>query len=492
MPAKRVFVASMGTESNTFSPVFAGLKDFHDSFYHPAGQHPNSPSLISGPYLAMRKVCAERHWELVEGSAAWAEPAGVLRHGAYVQLRDEILDQLQSCLPVDAVVLGLHGAMVTQESDDPEGELIEAIRDVSGSDTCIAASFDPHSHLSERRMNNLDLLVAFREYPHTDFLECAHRLGELVASQLEDRIEPDMAAFDCRMLDVMPTDKEPMRSFVDRIKQQEEDDPDILDISVIHGFIAGDTPDTGAKVVVTCNRNLAKAQELSERLGMELFSLRGNLRMQITDACDALYTATTQEDDKVTVIADVWDNPGGGASGDDTRMLAELIRLRCDKAALGPLWDPQAVEQCFNAGLGAKVALRVGAKLGPGCGEPIDAYGEVEAMEPHAHQTFGASDVKMGRTAVFRTSGVSVVLTSSRAQAFASDLFTNLGIDLEACQVVVVKSTNHFQASFAKLTDRIVHAAWPEQPYPADPAKARYVKLTRPVWPLVDNPFEKR
>ena len=111
---KRVFVAALATETNTFSPIMVDLQGFTDSLYAQPGQHPVTPTLCTAPIPVGRRVCGEKGWTLIEGTAAWADPAGLVSRGAFEGLRDEILAQLQAALPVDAVVLGLHGAMVAQ------------------------------------------------------------------------------------------------------------------------------------------------------------------------------------------------------------------------------------------------------------------------------------------------------------------------------------------------------------------------------------------
>lgn len=485
---KRIFVASMATECNSFSPCFADLDNFTSSFYYGAGEHPEHSSLCSGPFVAMRKLCARRGWELIEGSASWAEPAGLLRHGAYTQLRDEILAQLRACLPVDAVVLGLHGSMMTHECDDPEGMLVAAARELAGAAAVVAASYDPHGNLTERRIAAADLSVMFREFPHTDFLERAHDLAALVERQLDGEIRPTAAAFDCKMIEVMPTSREPMRSFVDRTKQLVQEDAGILDISVNHGFLAADHPDMGTKLLVTTDADKARAEELARQLGMELFGLRGKLCMPMTPMAEALERAAANATGAPLVVADMWDNPGGGMAGDDTRMLAAMLERKIAPAALGPLWDPQATKFCFAAGAGATIELRFGAKCQAGTGYPIDATVKVVKLDAHATQTFGSSVVDMGATALIEAGNVKVVLTEGRAQCFASDLFTNLGVELGGCKLIAVKSTNHFYASFAQVTDQILYAVWPDNAYPVDPTKTAYRKLARPIWPRVSEP----
>ena len=179
MDKKRVFLGSIATETNTFSPLRTDLQDFKDSFYALPGQHPETPTLCSAIFPVARMRAAQYEWKLIEGTATWAEPGGIVNQGTWEFLRDQLLDELRAALPVDIVLLGLHGAMVAADCLDCEGELIAAVRSVVGRDVVIGVTFDPHSHLSARRVENADLITVFKEFPHTDFVEVAEDLVDL-------------------------------------------------------------------------------------------------------------------------------------------------------------------------------------------------------------------------------------------------------------------------------------------------------------------------
>uniref|UniRef100_UPI0025862165 M81 family metallopeptidase n=1 Tax=uncultured Phyllobacterium sp. TaxID=253813 RepID=UPI0025862165 len=240
----RIFTASFATETNTFSPVPTDRASFEMAFYAGPGEHPETPTLCSAPMVVLRRRAREEGFELIEGTATWAEPGGLLQQRAYEELRDEILGQLQAALPVDAVILGLHGAMVAQGYDDCEGDLLERIRAIVGPDVLIASELDPHSHLTRKRVENSNILAAFLEFPHTDFYERGEHVVDLALRTLRGEIKPVISTFDCRMIGVFPTSREPMRSFVDRI-QALQGKNNILSISLIHGFMADDLPPGG-------------------------------------------------------------------------------------------------------------------------------------------------------------------------------------------------------------------------------------------------------
>ncbi|MHA7878588.1 MAG: M81 family metallopeptidase [Saccharospirillum sp.] len=483
----KIFVASLATETNTFSPVYTDIESFKESFYAEPGAHPDTPTLCSAPFIACRDRIPRLGWELIEGTAAWAEPGGLVNRQTYEQLRDEILGQLEAALPVDGVILGLHGAMVADGYDDCEGDLLSRVRDLVGPEVTIAAEFDPHSHLTPLRVSKTDLLIAFKEFPHTDFVERAYNLVDLAIAHIKGEITPKKAVFDCRMIEVLPTSDQPMRGFVDKIQQLEED-PNILSISVIHGFMAGDVPEMGTRILVITNNDQPLADSLSRELGMELFSFRGKTRPPYLHPEQAISEARNATE-KPVVIADVWDNPGGGVAGDSTIVLRQLLSMGVNNAGVGTIWDPVAVQFCIAAGVGAKIKLRFGGKACDNAGDPIDADIEVRNIVLDAVQSFGESVVPLGDSVSIRLTGtqVDVVLNSNRSQAFSPDLFSNLGINPVEKDILLIKSTNHFYDAFSRISDRIIYCD-AGAPYPSDPITNGYLKLSRAIWPIVENP----
>jgi microcystin degradation protein MlrC len=487
----RIFAASLATETNTFAPVPTDRASFEMAFYAGPGQHPDTPTLCSSPIVALRKRAAADGIDLVEGTATWAEPGGLLQRATYEGLRDEILDQLRAALPVDGVVLGLHGAMVAQGYDDPEGDLLERIRAMVGPDVLIAAELDPHSHLTPKRVANSNILAAFLEFPHTDFYERGEHVVDLAIRALRGEIKPVISTFDCRMIDVFPTSREPMRSFVDRMKAMHGKDG-ILSVSLIHGFMAGDVPEMGTRMLVVTDDRKAEGDALAERLGMEIFSLRGKTMMPqfgIDAGLDHALGLIAGKPGKPVVLADTWDNPGGGVAGDGTLILRRMIERGIDNVAVATIWDPLAVTFCLAAGEGAEIQLRFGGKAGPDGGAPIDAMVEVVRAVPESWQSFGKSRVTLGPTALVRIVGTKteVILNTNRTQTFEPDVYSNLGLDPLSKDILLVKSTNHFHAGFLPIAAEIVYID-AGAPYPSNPRVTAYRKLSRDIWPRVENP----
>jgi microcystin degradation protein MlrC len=482
----RVFTASLATETNTFSPMLTSRAEFEESFYAAAGQHPDHPKLFTAPLWAARRRAKASNWEVVEGTCTSAEPAGTVTRAAYEGLRDEILGQLKSAMPVDMVLMGLHGAMVADGYDDCEGDLLTHIRRIVGPKVPIGAELDPHCHMTKAMESATDAMICFKEFPHTDFMERGEELVTIIADAARGKVRPVQSVFDCRMINSYPTSREPMRSFVDRIKAMEGKDG-MLSISIVHCYPYADVPDLGTKILVVTDNRKDHGDRLARQLGEELIAMRDKVRPPFLSLEGALDAALKVEGGPV-VVAEPADNAGGGAPSDSTFFL-ELLRKRgVRNVAVGPVWDPIAVRMCHAAGEGASFDLRFGGKMGPSSGEPVDAKVKVLKIVKNGTQTFAGAVVALGDAAAIEFDGITVVLISIRTQALGTDLFTNLGVDLKAKRVIIVKSTNHFHGAFGPIAKQVLYSDGPGA-LPRDFNKLPYRRVKRPIWPLDANPW---
>lgn len=481
----RIFAASLATETNSFSPVPTSRETFEQTLYFGPGEHPDRGTLCTGPLYVARRRAAQERFELVEGSCFWAEPSAPVTQAGYESMRDEILDQLRAAMPVDGVLLGLHGAMVARGYDDCEGDLVARVREIVGPTCVIGVEQDPHCHLTEQRVRGADIIVLFKEYPHVDFLERAEELVTLVVKAIRRDIKPVMSLYDCRMIDVFPTTREPGISFVSKMKSLEGRDG-VLSVSLGHGFWQGDVPEQGTRMLVVTDNAKAKGDALAKTLGEEVRAKRGTWyppHLSLDDAIDAAYA----EPHGPVVVADPTDNAGGGAASDNTNIIRRLIERRMTDAAVGPVWDPVAVEFCHAAGLGATLPLRFGGKAAATSGSPVDGEATVIGLASDGYQMFGSARVPFGDGAGIRINGVEVALISRRVQAFGTEIFTALGIDLASKRYIGVKSTNHFYAGYAPIAAKVLYCDG-GGPSPLDARKYPFRKITRPLWPHDELP----
>ena len=383
---------------------------------------------------------------------------------------------------MDVVLLGLHGAMVADGYDDCEGDLLQRVRAIVGPDTVVGAELDPHCHVTPEMVDNANLLITFKEYPHTDVLERGLELVDLCVAAAQKKIRPVAAVVDTGIIVTVHTSRDPARSFVARM-QSLEGKEGVLSISLAHGFSWGDVPGMGTKMLVYTDGNAQQAQALARQLADEVIAMRDALTVHYPDIDTALNEALAFRGGPV-VMADGADNPGGGAASDSTFVLQRMLERGIGNAALGPLWDPIAVRIAFEAGEGAKLQIRIGGKISPLSGQPLDLDCTVKALKRDLVMTgLAGTPVPMGDCALVEAGGIEIVLITLRNQAMGTDLFTQLGCDLAAKRLIVVKSSQHFYASFSQVGKHVIYVAAPGA-VTLDLSTLPYRKIQRPKWPM--------
>lgn len=243
-------------------------------------------------------------------------------------------------------------------------------------------------------------------------------------------------------------------------------------------------------MLVIGDGDAGKAAALAKALGLEI------LRWGPAGAMPRHYkpdegieaALSLAEEGRPVVLADRWDNPGGGVAGDSSVMVEALLRRPEIPAAIGAMWDPVAVSFCRAAGIGAEISLRFGGKAAPSSGRPIDATVRVLGTTENLLVPFEQSWVSLGAAAAISIGALDVVLASTRAQTFSPPVFTDLGVNLAAKTLVVVKSSNHFHAAFAPIAASILYLD-SGGPYPPDARQIPYTKIRRPFSPLDPNPW---
>lgn len=477
----RVFTAALWNETNAFAPFPVDLGGFVEGGLFAPGERPDShPNGVALCQEARRRARLGA-FELVEGTCAYAEPSGLVVRAAYEALRDRVLDELRAALPVQVVALSIHGAMAADGYPDCEGDLLQRVRGLVGRDVPIGATIDPHANLSAAMIAATDVIIAFKEYPHTDTEPRAIETLDLLLASAQARIRPVMRAWDTGALAVFHTSRPPVRAFVDRMQALERSGQ-ALSVSLIHGFPWSDSEDSGTRVLVITDGDAPAAGALAETLAVEAAAL-APLGMASPTPLDIAIDQALADAPGPTVLAESPDNSGGGAAGDSTTVLQRLIARGVRCACLGPLWDPAAVELAFRAGVGARLPMRLGGKAGRFSGQPLDGEAQILALDPAAIQTCEGMPIAMGRAAAIRFEGVDVVVVSARGQGLGPDLFSRLGIDPGQRTIVVVKSSRHYETGFTPIARRLITIDCPGT-LQLDLSQYPYRRLRRPRWPM--------
>jgi microcystin degradation protein MlrC len=240
-----------------------------------------------------------------------------------------------------------------------------------------------------------------------------------------------MAAWDCKMIGVFHTTRQPMRGFVDKLSAMEGKDG-VLSLSIAHGFPWSDIKEMGSKVIAITDGDRPKAERLARELGREFFAMRAATQPPYVSLEAAMARVSSHNLPKPMVLADVSDNAGGGAASDSTFILKALLDRKVKDAAIGMIWDPGAVRLAFEVDEGAELDMRLGGKLGPQSGPPVDARAKVLKVEKAVTIEFGGerkSVGSIGDAAALEIEGVTVIVNSKRTQCLSRDCFTKLGVD---------------------------------------------------------------
>lgn len=481
----KVFFGGFCTETNTFSPIPTGRNSFYDAVYRPRDASLDPTAAWTAPQKVWREKALADGIDCVESLNAFAQPAGTTVRSVYEGLRDTLIADLCEAMPVDGVLLFMHGAMVADGYDDCEGDTISRIREIVGPDVPIGVELDLHCHLTDLMVAQATVIVTYKEYPHTDLAPRAAELYDIVLKTMRGAVRPVSRVADPRMVSIWRTSLPGMRRFVDRMQALEGKGP-ILSISLIHGFPWGDVADVGARVLVVADDDAGAAQATADMLAREIWAMRDEITTPYLTVDQALDRAG--EIEGTVVIADVADNAGGGAPSDSSFVLERLLARGIGSVALGYVWDPVAVALCCQAGEGALIRLRICGKLGPTSGTPVDLIGTVRRIIANHSQTgLGGTPTPLGDSVWFEAAGIDIVLISDRSQPFDPDGFTRLGLPLAERKLIVLKSMQHFFAGFAPLAKEVLYVTTPGA-IPPDFATLPLTKRSTPWWPKVADP----
>lgn len=484
----RVLVGAAFHETNTFWPYPTGLKEFagHDLL---AGEEIIKKFQgTHSPLGGMLEVLERENVEIIPSLAAIAEPSGTVTKEAFDRIRKTLLEDCGKAGKLDGILLSLHGSMVTEEDEDGEGNLLEAIRKAAGKELPLIATLDLHTNFSERMAENATAFFPYREYPHSDMYVRGLEAATAMVRTLRHEIRPLMRWKRIPVLtSLIATAGEayaPMREVLDRYNRGT---PGILSANFLHGFYQADTGVTASSALVLTDNDAGLAEKAVGEIAAAARAHKEALsRMEVYSVEEAL--SEQREIDGTVVFADVTDNPGSGSSGDGTHLLRELLERKAEKAAVASICDPQTVEQCHQAGVGAWVDIQLGGKKAPEkLGEPICCRAYVKTLSDGVFYNrgpmHGGVRFDLKRSAVIQIDGISVIVASIPVQAYDIELFQSHGLTLSDFRILVVKSAVHYRAAFGPKCRKMFSIHCPGM-VEVDPRKLPYQNVPRPIYPL--------
>ncbi len=493
----RIAVLGFAIECNRFSPIstaedFETDVDIRGNRIVAEGRAEASITLPDLPGF-FTEMDRSGPWTPVPLRVSQAQPGGPVEESFFKTFLAEIASGLKSVLPVDGVFVSCHGAALAEGTDDPDGDLFELIRSIVGPGVPVVAVFDLHANVSRRMTDNVSVFVGYRENPHNDIrergIEAAKHMRECLAGAQTSvtMVKVPIVAPQIALL----TARGPYADLINY--GQTKVGADIMNVSVMAGFAYADSPKNGLTAVVTArNGKRDAAAALSLDIAQRAWGMKERFKRGMMALSDAVALASSVGRDrrrKPIILADVADNPGGGARGNTTYLLRALKAAGARGVIFGVFNDAALAAQAHQLGEGATFTASFNTRETHEFSLPFDCEAKVVKLTDGKY--VGRRGVlrnvaaDMGPSALLDLGGIEIVVITHRCQCMDPRQFESFGLDIAAARVVVVKSRGHFRGGFDEFFK-------PEQIYEVDcpgltsPVLANFTwtKLPRPVYPL--------
>ena len=480
----RIATGCIGHETNTFSPVPTTLDSFRRMVGGEILNNFGNTSTVTGGII---EAAAELKVELVPLLWSFATPSRKVEQDAYDTLKSEFLDLLSGAGEIDGVVLDLHGAMVTEDIEDAEADLISSVCEIVGSRP-VVVTFDLHANITPETVKYPDAIIGFDTYPHVDTYERGVEAVDVIYKTVRGEIAPTMAYRQLPLLTSPPaqcTMRPPASDLVKKLHQLESEDG-VVTATLSMGFPFADIHGAGVSVLVTTDGNRELAEQKADEFAAHLWSIREDFGINLVSIQEAIEHAD-QSTGRPMVLAEGADNPGGGGPCDGTFILRAFVDADVRDAVVAIIADPESVAEAIEAGVGNRLNLSVGGKTDDMHGEPVRLEAYVKTISDGVYlrkgpMARGATD-RMGRTAVIKTGGVEVILTEERSQPLDAEVLRSVGIEPRDRKLIALKSAVHYRADYTSIAHEILEVDTPGVHSP-NLANFTYENLRRPIYPL--------
>jgi microcystin degradation protein MlrC len=491
----RIVTGGIAQETNTFQWQPTTLEDFQRAGF---GTIVRGAELLAlggtgTVYGGVVPEAARLGVELIPTTYGAVMPGGRVEQAAFDVLRAEILGGIRAALPVDGVLLVLHGAMALSDHDDAEVLLLADVRALVGPEVPIVAPLDLHTNLSAEMVALADALVGYKEYPHTDMPETGAQALRILVAAIRGEARPAMAHAHLPLIvpnqAMVTTWQSPLKDAIDRARLMERE-PGILAATVLGGFPFADVTCGGISTIVVADGDPTLARRAADELAAICWERRAAFTIRPTPVAEAIAEALAGPPGSVYVLADVADSGASGTAGDGTAVLQGLLDAGARSAAVAQIMDAEAVAACVAAGVGGEVTLRVGGKHDGRHGPPVEVTGVVRSIHegsfPLAGPMGAGTTSSRGRTVVLEIGGpggIELQLTELRGHPHDLNHFRAFGIEPTERRILVLKSAAHFRAAFEPIATMVIEV---DAPGISSPKLTTfdYRRLPRPVYPL--------
>lgn len=486
----RIAVAEIAQETDTFSPMTADINDFkaYGLFYGPEILERMRGAGAIGGLLEIVDEQTEPV-ELLPIIRAWAGAGGTITQETLEYLTEKLVTGLRAALPFDGLFLALHGAAAAANDDDLEGYVLEKVREAIGDKIPVIGSLDHHANITARMVRHATVLIGHETQPH-DTVGTGRKSARALFRILKGEVKPTVAWRKIPMItpqDQFLTSQGPMKQWFDLAREMERR-PGVIDVSPYPMQPWLDVAEGGWAVVVHTDNNPALAESLAKESAQLAWDLRQQFwaseRVSVAEAVRQAVAA----DSGLIILSDTGDSIYGGAPGDSTVILRELVAQNVPALALVPIIDVEAVDAAFEAGVGATVTLDLGGKIDNVFSQPLRVSGRVGAVSHGVTlDVEGRGICDIGKTALLEVGQIRIVLMAERSFAVNHPvLYAHLGLEVADAKMVVVKTASNFQffSRWRKGMIRVDAGGMTQ----SDLTAFDWKRVPRPMYPLDDLP----
>ena len=458
----RVAIGEFKQETNTFAwgvTTRQQFEDFHLWFGEEILANMRGTNSEVGGFIS---VCEERGLTLLPTLAGFAISGGPVTAETYLSLRNELLQRLDAARPFDAVLLALHGAMVAEGEDDPDGATLEAVRALIGPDTPLVVSMDLHANVTQKCVEQADVIVGFRTSPHIDQRETGERAARILADWLEGTVCPVMRHVKIPMVVSASTHIHFLPGPFQRLMEAslEAEQGEILSASVFTVQPWLDITEMGFATVVVADGRPESAERVAANLANQCWAERHALMdTQLVPPDEAISRALAHPTGPV-VLSDLADGTGAGSPGDSTAAIEAMLRANPSKPAFLYVCDPEVAAEAQQIGVGGEIDTWVGGKRDNVYNRPVRFVGTIDYVQlsqfRFGGQGYTGMAMDMGLSAILRQGNVHLLVSSKPVMTVDPELYRAVGLEPAEAQIVVVKSHIQFRAGYKDIAKAII------------------------------------
>ena len=481
----RVAIGSLFIECNQLGGVPAGIDCFERcELWRDDQVLTHSTGAVAGMFDVLRGRSVQVEPLIV----ATACPSGPLTVACYAQLKSELLARLRAAMPVDGLMLALHGAAAAENVDDIEGDLLTVVREIVGTELPVVVTLDLHAHVTSAMVRHADALIAWETYPHRDAEETGRRGARLLLKMLDHECRPTMAMAKVPVLvgsvHGNTAGAGPFADIMRRAKSYEKQ-PGVLSTSVFAVYPYLDLPDLGVGGLVITDNDLPRAEALARDLANMYWGKRFDLEPEVYAPMEAIRRGMSIDGGPVLLV-ETADCCGGGAAGDSVATLRALLANDRSISSLVPVVDPAIAAVCHEHPVGNEITVSLGHNLDPRWGQPMRLTGQVTMLGDgrfrYAGGIWAGQLAEMGMSAVLRVGEIEILVTSNATYEWADEQFRAMEMVAEKAKFVVVKNPMNYRVGYGQLAKAAFILDTPG-PTPATLRNVQFQRVRRPYFP---------